>query len=244
MSDPEASPSRKAGIHVGHETLHRIAGMDRTNRWMYEVLRPHIGERIIEAGSGTGNLTQFLLDRERLACLDLDPSHMRTLRDRFGDRKNLSYLECDISDSQLVTLAPDGWDTVLCVNVLEHVKDDVRTLRNFLEVLQPGGRLVLLVPALPLLFSPLDEALGHHRRYSRGDLARRVEEAGFRLIETRYLNLFGIPGWILSGNVLRRRILPTGLLRIFNFLVPLFRLVERLTGPPIGLSVIAICEKP
>lgn len=243
MTDSEALITRETGANIGHETLHRIGGMDRTNRWMFEVLRPHIGQRVIEAGAGSGNLTRHLLDRERIACLDLDPAHVRALEERYGDREGLSVHRCDISDSSLLQLAPEGWDTVVCVNVLEHIQDDRKTLRNFHAVLRPGGRAVVLVPALPFLFSTLDEALEHYRRYSRRQLAARVSEAGFRIVETRYLNLFGIPGWFLSGKILRRRILPARLLGLFNMLVPAFRLFERLTGPPLGLSVIAIGEK-
>lgn len=229
--------------HTGHETLHRIGSMDRTCRWMFDVLRPHIGQRVIEAGAGNGNLTEQMLDRERVLCLDMDPAHVRALEERYRGRQNLQVMQCDISDSHLVRFAREGFDTVLCVNVLEHVLDDRKALRNFYELLPSGGRLVLLVPAIPLLYSTLDEALEHHRRYSRPELRERVLGAGFEVIETRYLNLFGIPGWLLSGKLLRKRILPTRLLGLFNTLVPFFRVFERLTGPPVGLSLIAIGEK-
>ena len=243
MAQRETSTALVAKRPVGHKTLRRISGMQRTTRWMYEVLRPHIGQRVIEAGSGSGNLTRHLLDRERLLCLDSDPAHVRTLQERYRNRENLSVQQCDISDSQLLGFAPEGWDTIVCLNVLEHVRDDDRTLRNFYKVLRPGGRLVLLVPAIPYLYSSLDEALDHYRRYTRAQLVERVGQAGFRVVESRYLNIFGIPGWFLSGKILKRRILPSTLLGVFNALVPAFRLIERLTGPPLGLSVIAIGEK-
>ncbi|MCZ6603506.1 MAG: class I SAM-dependent methyltransferase [Planctomycetota bacterium] len=230
--------------HVGHETLHRLSGMDRTNRWMFDVLAPHLGAKVIEAGSGSGNLTRYLLDREKLLCLDIDPDHVRSLESRYADLKNVTAKRCELSDSHVAEITGTGWDTVVCINVLEHIRNDRRALRNFHEVLRPGGRLVLLVPAIPLLFSTLDEALDHHRRYTRSRLVYKMESAGFRLIESRYLNFFGIAGWFLSGKILRRRILPSTLLGLFNAMVPAFRAFERLTGPPIGLSVIAIGEKP
>ena len=193
--------------------------------------------------------------------IEVVPLSIRFGTEEFVDREELTvedfYRRLDEADDLPETAAPSpgrfeqaftrqlnsGADTVVCINVPEHIRDDRGTLRNFHEVLRPGGRLVLLVPAIPLLFSTLDEALDHHRRYTRPRLVHKMEGAGFRLIESRYLNFFGIAGWILSGKILRRRILPSTLLGLFNTLVPAFRAFERLTGPPIGLSVIAVGEK-
>jgi hypothetical protein len=127
--------------------------------------------------------------------------------------------------------------------VLEHVLDDVGSLSTIRTLLGEGGRLILLVPALPALYGTLDEALGHHRRYTRAGLAEKFAAAGLELRHIEYFNLAGAPGWWFTGRVLRRRVIPSGSFRLFDALVPLFRL-ERLIPWRVGQSLIAIGERP
>ena len=140
-------------------------------------------------------------------------------------------------------LAAERFDTIVCLNVLEHIEDDVTSLRSMRALLQPGGRLVLLVPALPALYGTLDEALGHFRRYRPAELAAKFTDAGFRLAHVEYFNLAGVLGWWLIGRVLRRRLIPRCALKWYDALVPLFRL-ETLMPWRIGQSLIAIGEVP
>jgi SAM-dependent methyltransferase len=134
-------------------------------------------------------------------------------------------------------------DTVICLNVLEHVRDDMLSLASVHRLLQPGGRLVLLVPAMPSLYGTLDRALGHFRRYTAAELRHVFAAAGFRLRHLEYFNLAGVPGWWLTGRVLKRTLIPTGSLRLYDALVPLFRL-ERFLPWRLGQSLIAIGERP
>jgi len=140
-------------------------------------------------------------------------------------------------------LVAERLDTVVCLNVLEHIEDDRASLRAMHDLLQPGGRLALLVPSLRALYGTLDEALGHFRRYVPAELSEKLGAAGFRLRHLEYFNLAGVPGWWVAGRVLRRRLIPTGALRWYEALVPLFRL-ERLLPWRIGQSLIAIGEVP
>jgi len=137
---------------------------------------------------------------------------------------------------------------VLCVNVLEHIREDGVALRHIREVLVPHGRLLLLVPAGKYLYGTLDRALGHYRRYEREELAARVRDAGLRPVQVRYMNLAGIPGWFLNSRVLKRTLLPQGQLRWFDRLAPLFirseRMLRRWWDLPVGQSLICIAEKP
>ena len=95
------------GHHIGHETLQRISGNERTNRWLFEVLEPHLGRRILEAGSGIGNLSRFLLDRERVVCVDLDDIHIETLERRFGDEPNVRVARADLADGDLLRVGQE-----------------------------------------------------------------------------------------------------------------------------------------
>jgi SAM-dependent methyltransferase len=240
VMSPPAEPSPRD--HVGAATLERLAAAPNYNRWMFDRLRPWIGQHVLEVGSGIGNLSVFLQDRERVVLTDTEPWYLDRLRQRFGGRAHIAVqrLYLPVLDG---ALAAERFDTVICLNVLEHVEDDRTSLTVMRRLLTPGGRLVLLVPALAALYGTLDRALGHCRRYGRGDVTAKLREAGLRPQHVEYFNLAGIPGWWLTGRVLRRSLIPTASLRWFDALVPLFRL-ERLLPWRIGQSLIAIGEAP
>jgi SAM-dependent methyltransferase len=224
---------------VGAATLDRLADAVRYNRWMFDRIRPWIGSRVLEIGSGIGTLSTFLVDRERLVLTDTREEYLARLRQRFDGLPNISvarlYLPRDTA------IAGEPFDTVICLNVLEHVDDDIGSLAAIHRLLHPGGRLVLLVPALPALYGTIDRALGHHRRYTRAELEGKFERNGFRVRHIEYFNLAGVPGWWLAGRVLRRQMIPAGSLRFYDALVPLFRL-ERFLPWRVGQSLITIGE--
>jgi SAM-dependent methyltransferase len=134
-------------------------------------------------------------------------------------------------------------DTIVCCNVLEHIENDAATLADMAAILPPGGRLVLLVPALRWLYGTLDEHLRHFRRYEKEEIEGKLAAAGFALEDCRFVNRPGILGWYLNGKILRRRVLPRGQLKAFKLLLPLLRREE--TNPPsTGMSLLAIARKP
>ena len=138
---------------------------------------------------------------------------------------------------------PRHIDTIVCLNVLEHIEDDAGTLRDFARVLPSGGHLALLVPALPALYGSLDEALRHYRRYEKDALRRLVAEAGFAVEKVRYLNRPGVFGWWLNSRVFRRRVLPRQQLGAFRWLMPLLR-AEEDAEPSFGMSLLVLARKP
>jgi len=240
-------PPAQTADHVGAATLERMAAAPRFNRWMFERLRPWIGRRVLEIGAGIGNMSAFLVDQapvDRVVLTDTEPVYLGRLRERFAGRPHVSVAELRLPAVSSGLLA-ERLDTVVCLNVLEHIEDDAASLRAMHDLLRPGGgkggRLVLLVPALRVLYGTLDEALGHFRRYVPDELAAQLRTAGFRVRHLEYFNLAGVPGWWLGGRLLRRRLIPTGALRWYEALVPLFRL-ERLLPWRIGQSLIAIGE--
>ncbi len=236
------SPPAEAVDQVGAATLERMAAAPRYNRWMFDRLRPWVGRRVLEIGAGIGNMSAFFADRERVVLTDTEPYYLGRLRERFADRPQVSVAELRLP-AVSPGLVAERLDTVVCLNVLEHIEDDRAALRAMHDLLAPGGRLVLLVPSLRGLFGTLDEALGHFRRYVPDELAEKLPAAGFRLRHLEYFNLAGVPGWWVAGRVLRRRLIPTGALRWYEALVPLFRL-ERLLPWRIGQSLVAIGEVP
>jgi SAM-dependent methyltransferase len=233
-------PRVDAADPVGAATLELLADAPNYNRWMFDRLRPWVGRRVLEIGSGIGNLSAFLLDRERLVLTDTALDYLERLRARFAGHPNVGVAHLYLPDDH-AGLAGERFDTIICLNVLEHVEDDHRSLVVMRRLLEPGGRLVLLVPALSALYGTLDVALGHHRRYGRRDLTAKFAAAGLKVRHLEYFNLAGIPGWWLTGRVLRRRLIPSGSLKLYDALVPLFRL-ERFLPWRVGQSLIAIGE--
>ncbi|HEV2750682.1 MAG TPA: methyltransferase [Gemmatimonadales bacterium] len=236
MHPTEAAPADQFGA----ATLERMAAAPRYNRWMFERLRPWLGRRVLEVGAGIGNMSAFLTDRERVVLTDTEPYYLGRLRERFGDRPNVRVVELRLPafDPQLVA---ERVDTVFCLNVLEHIEEDAASLGAMRQLLEPGGRLVLLVPALRPLYGTLDQALGHFRRYDRGEVVRKLDETGFRVRHVEYFNLGGAFGWWLASRVLRRRMISPAALRWYEALVPLFRM-ERWLPWRLGQSLIAIAE--
>jgi SAM-dependent methyltransferase len=159
--------SRRFTTNEGFLVLQSVRRARGFNRWLVRQMAPYVGRRVLEAGSGIGNLTEFFLDRERLACVDLDPFYVQRLRQRYGHLSNLSFQEVDLSRLEgCSNLQQANLDTIICINVLEHIEDDAKVLRNFFKLLRPGGHALLLVPANPRLYTGVDEALGHFRRYT------------------------------------------------------------------------------
>jgi SAM-dependent methyltransferase len=163
--------------------------------------------------------------------------------EKFGSHSNLNGVLLWDIHQDLSRNFPVSIDTILCSNVLEHVEDDEAVLSRFYRFLPQGGRLVLLVPALRILYNNLDRKLGHFRRYTKRELIQKLKRNHFHICSLKYFNFFGIFGWFVNGTLLRRGLLPAGQVRRFNQFVPLMVQMERWVPTLIGQSLIAIGEK-
>jgi glycosyltransferase involved in cell wall biosynthesis len=231
--------------NVGHVTLARMAKLEPYNRWLHSLYERFLGRRILEIGSGFGNMTRFFADRDRVIATDLDPVACDWLKTTYRERPNVSVepLRFPLAPEDLDRLRAERLDTTVCLNVLEHIEDDESTLSEIAGILEPGGRLVLLVPALPRLYGTLDRELHHFRRYSRAELEKKLSAAGFRIEEMRYVNRPGVLGWYVNSRLLRRKVLPKSQLRAFSLLMPLLQ--REIARPPsFGMSLLAAARKP
>ena len=230
--------------NVGHVTLVRMANLEPYNRWLADRFRGALGARVMEIGAGFGNMTRQLTGRELVVASDLDPVALEYLRGTFrGDPSvRIASYRFPLAEAQRAEVRALRIDTLVCLNVLEHIEDDVSTLADLHAVLPSGGRLVLLVPALARLYGTLDEHLRHFRRYERTEVEEKIRAAGFVLEDCRFLNRAGILGWYVNGKILRRRVLPRAQLSLFKLTMPLLRREE--TNPPkTGMSLLAIARK-
>jgi len=227
---------------IVYQTLQRMRKLRRYNQWVFSKFQPFLGKRVLEIGSGIGNITKFLMDRELVIATDVEPKYRTHLRNTFGQYKKFLIDNFDVARSDIERYRSYRIDSIICFNVLEHIDKDEEALKNIFDLLEPGGRLLLFTPSHGWLYGSLDRNLGHQRRYEREDLKKKLSRAGFKAIQMEYFNRIGILGWFLNGKILRRKKLPSFQLRIYNLLIPLFKIADLLPFP-FGTSLIAIAEK-
>ncbi len=211
--------------------------------WQSRLVEPHVGRRVLEIGCGLGNFTQHLLDRELVVGLDVEPACVEAWQTAFAGRPNLVGMHLDGSSEAFRELKRYEPDTVVCLNVLEHIEDDLETLRNMHAVLPPGGRALLIVPAFAGLYGPIDRNLGHYRRYSRRGFRELAAAAGFEA-RLRYLNTVGFVGWWVNAKVFQKTEQSESQIRFFDqVIVPVMSRVEGMVPPPFGQSLFAVLRR-
>ncbi len=229
---------------AGKVTLDAIERAPKFNRWMYESVKPWLGKRVAELGCGRGNLSNFFRQHETVMLTDYRDDYLDPLREKWGMKRNLTFAKLDMSQREdyavLTKFAPDS---VVFLNVLEHIEDDRAVLKNLFEHVPSGCRLAILVPFGMSLYSEFDKELGHFRRYEKGELEGKMREAGFNVEHQFYFNKAGKLAWFVANTLGKRKSLTPLQLRIYNFLTPAFRVWDKI-APGTGLSTVAICRKP
>jgi len=223
----------------GSQILARLGRAPRFTDWMADVVRPYCGNRVLEIGGGLGNLTLRLLPRWTFVVSDINPVYLQTLQSLRAERPYLGVQYCDVSRLETFPNQPDGYDTVICLNMVEHVADDAAALANIRSVLAADGRAIILVPNGPWNFGTLDQVLGHHRRYTAATLTALAERCGFEVERLLRFNRVGTIAWFLNGRLLRRRSFSLLQIMLLNWIVPLMRAVDGILPLP-PLSLIAI----
>lgn len=235
----------RAHIDPAADMLVAMASAKHFNRWMADTISPWLVGEILELGAGIGNLTVLLSSRgNAYAATDTDREHLCELRSRIGEHPNIRIALCDFSDEVDAARFRESADTVVCLNVLEHVTNDLGGLKNIRACLRPGGRAILLVPQGPQAFGSMDEVLEHKRRYTVEELSCKMSAAGFRVEQLVPFNRATWPGWYLNSRILRRRTLSRLQLHQFDLLVPILRRIDRhLPWPPTSLIAIGIAVR-
>lgn len=226
----------------GQNILHQLDKATRFNEWMADAVRPSLGDRVLEIGAGIGNLSAKLCQRDAYYASDSDKLYCLHLERRFAGRPSVSVVQLDLSRGADFKPLQGALDTVVCLNVLEHLEDDKGALKNILSALAPGGKLVLLVPHLPWAYGSIDALAGHKRRYTRAGLAALLREAGFADSTISDFNRVSLPAWLWNGKVLKRETFGRVQLKLFDSFVWLFRRVDRFLPWP-GQSLIAVARR-
>ena len=217
----------------------------RYTEHVFRLVREFIGLRVLEVGSGIGTITRRLLEvADEVVGIEPNPNCAAHIQEAIGHHPRFTLHACHFEECDAAELVNRRFDSVLCVNVLEHIADDVDALKALKQLLVPGGRVVVFVPALQAAYGPLDAELGHHRRYSKRRLRAAFDEAGLDLVRLRYTNPIGLAGWMFNAHITRSTRHSLEQVRLFETLIAPWALpLERLVAPPIGLSLVAVGRK-
>lgn len=219
--------------------LDHLGNATRFNEWVYSRFRHQLGRSILEIGCGSGNFTVLMAaNGHQVTGCDIHAPYVAEAAMRLAQYPAAKAILAD------ATVADFGqaYDTVVMLDVLEHVQDDAGLLRRLRAILPAGGHLILKVPAFSFLFCDMDRAIGHFRRYSKASLRQCLEEAGFKIVEQNYFNIAAMAGWFINGRLLGRVTPPEGQIAAFERLVPLLRRFERVFRLPLGASLIATAK--
>jgi 2-polyprenyl-3-methyl-5-hydroxy-6-metoxy-1,4-benzoquinol methylase len=231
--------------HYAVLDLETVQTARRYGDHVFRLFRPYIGRRVFEVGSGIGTMSERLVGvADVVVGIEPNPACAGRARQAMARRDRFTLHVCHLEECDVVELAAHRFDTVFCVNVLEHIADDGRALRIFREVVVPGGHVLVFVPAVQAAYGPLDAELGHHRRYSRRSLARAFAGADLALERIRYTNPIGLLGWLYNAHLARSRAHSPTQIKLFETLIAPWALpLERWVPPPIGLSLMAVGRK-
>ncbi len=224
------------------ESLESLDGAVNYASWIYDLVAPHLGPRTLELGAGHGTFTGRIAERtSRLVAVDISNQFVEVLRARYEDDPGIEVYRGDIEAA-----APHGpYDSAVLINVLEHIEDDEAALRQLLDMLEPGGRLILWVPAFEALYSEFDRKVGHFRRYAAKALQAQLDQVGYEVRTMRYVNCVGALAWLLMARFLRRT--PTSGRPVMVFdrhVVPILRRLEDRYRMPVGQSIFVVAERP
>lgn len=241
-NDPVTTTASQAFTYSGEE-LDALAEARNYYGWIVRRFAPYLGRRIVEVGAGIGTFAEHLraaAPDARLTLVEPAANNWPHLSARFAGRPHVTTRRGYLADAG----EPGSADTVVAVNVMEHVRDDDAFLADAHRLLAPGGHALLFVPALPAIYGSLDEAFEHYRRYTRGELTGRLRAAGFTPVSVAYTNLPGVLAWWMSGRVLRRRTVSARDAKLYDrWMIPWISRLERVWTPPLGQSLIAIARK-
>ena len=217
------------------------------HRWILDEFRPFLGKKVVEVGAGTGSFSELLLEEKPESLALVEPSEMfQTLETRFRD-----YTEADVRAYNSIFSQVAGKireqnqpDSIIYVNVLEHIEDDGAELKTVRETLDKNGRVFVFVPALEWLYGEFDRRIGHYRRYVKPDLEEKVRSAGFKILKSRYFDLIGIAPWWIKYGLLKSDSLESGAVALYDrFAVPVTKTIEKIARPPLGKNLLVVAQK-
>jgi 2-polyprenyl-3-methyl-5-hydroxy-6-metoxy-1,4-benzoquinol methylase len=234
--------------YSGHANLELVSQNRRFNSWMYKEVSARLKGDLLEIGSGLGTYSEKIIQDKsptsRIMLTDIAPSYLNLLAERFSYNNDVSVAKLDLNSKEdYEKIGYEQFDSILALNVLEHVENDEFALKQLYKMLKDEGSLVLLVPCHKFLYNVIDKNIGHFRRYTKEELEYKVTKTKFTIQQIFYFNALGIVGWYLNGSFARNPQINSTASRIFDSLVPVSQYIERLIGRRLGLSIICYLRK-
>jgi SAM-dependent methyltransferase len=246
-SSANQSPIALSRAYAGTE-LEAMAFAENYHRWILEIFKPLFGKRVVEVGSGSGSFAELLVNDqiETLSLIEPAAEMYKLLNERVGRLSTATRITTynaiftEIAEQIKLTQRPDS---IVYVNVLEHIADDEAELRAAHHSLAPGGRIFIFVPAFQWLFGEFDKQIGHYRRYTKAELCDKCRRAGFRIVTSEYMDLLGIVPWWIKYRLLGSTTMDPRTLRLWDkYVVPVSRSIESAIKPPAGKNIILVGE--
>lgn len=218
------------------------------HRWILDLLKPFLGKHLVEVGAGTGSFSELLLETNPETLALIEPSEMFAVLKENQKIKNptteiifFQNIFTDIAEKMKAIQQPD---TIIYINVLEHIEDDLLELETVRQTLTQKGRVCIFVPALPALYSEFDKNIGHFRRYRKNDLLKKCEKTGFKIVLSRNFDFLGILPWLIKYRLLKSTKMESGAVKLYDDVaVPVIRRLERFLPPPTGKNLLIVAEK-
>ncbi len=235
---PEGSQTMADGMRDAHNYY----------RWTMAQFVPFLGQQVLDIGGGFGSHLTYLLPHQgRITSVELSADCVAYMRQKFAHYPDFTALQVDFGAEDVAMLTARQFDTITCMNVLEHIEDDVAALRDMHGILAAQhGRLLLQVPAHAWLYGSLDAQAGHFRRYGRHEVMQKLMQTKFKIERVFYFNSFGVLPWFINARLLKVNInagSTNAQVRLFDrWIVPVMSRLEAVIQPPIGQSVMAIAQ--
>jgi len=212
-------------------------------KWIFESYKPFLGKRILEIGSGTSTIYKDINDYEIFYATDINDDYIAVLQEKLKDEPHVKTCQFDIVDSDPGDLMKNNFDTIICISVLEHIRDDKKAIENMSQLLSKNGRLIIFAPAIKFLYGPHDKSVGHYRRYTKDELCSKIKSSDLTVEKVFYHNFPGVLAWLINAKILKKAMSTVSQVSIFDNIVPLFKFMENIIHPILGLNLLCIGKK-
>ena len=230
------------------ENLNALNKLDRYSKWIYHMYEKYIGKEVLDIGGGVGTAISFYIDKaERVVATELFENQVNIMNKRFENYQYFKAIQADIMKDDFS--AYDKFDTIILINVLEHIEDDRKALANMKKLLKDSGTIIICVPAMPGLYCYMDKNVGHYRRYTKGELRVKAKRAELQVIEDKYMNFMGILPYWIKGKLKKDNggsfstSIDEGESKLYSIATSILEPIERVIKPPIGISEFIILTK-
>lgn len=237
---------KKLSEYEGHKNLETAVMRKNFTRWVFEEMSQSLKGNILEIGSGLGTYSTLIVNNfpnSLITLSDISSSYIANLEQQFT-KKNILVAKLDLNNkNDFEKIGYNKFDSIMAINILEHVKNDEFALQELYKMLKKNGTLVILVPSHKLLYNIIDESIGHWRRYSKKELEKKIKKNNFKIEKLYFFNILGIIGWFLNGSVLKKKEINRDASTMFDKFVPGLKIIEKILGKKFGLSIICYCKK-